>query len=154
MHSKTTEKCVQVDEKTAKALVKSEKLQKLKEMFEKQQVLIDQELTDPCNIWIVCQNSKMRNAEQEIISLADETKISSQTFIPMDRMKVRFLNEHCSPDIKMKERSLEKEGVVVTKHDSDSLLVTGTPTGRKEMILFLENQAGNIYLEVCTLIPQ
>ncbi|XP_028411310.1 uncharacterized protein LOC114533885 isoform X2 [Dendronephthya gigantea] len=145
VHLKTTEKCVKVDEETAKVLAKSGKLQELKnEKFEKQEVLIDQELNNPCNIWIVCENSKMTNAEQELTSLTDEKKISSQTFKPMDRMKVRFLDEHCLSEIKQEERSLEKEGVVVKKTDSDSLEVTGTPAGRKQMILFLEKQAGNI----------
>ena len=115
-------------------------------------MLIDQELTDPCKIWIVCENSQMTKAEQELTTLTDEKKISSQTFKPMDRMKVRFLKEHCFPEIKAKERSLEKEGVVVTKTDSDSLQVTGTPAGRKEMIIFLEKQAGNIDFKVCACI--
>ena len=153
VHSKTTEKCVRVDEETAKVLVRSEKLRKFKGgKFEKEHVLVDQVLTDPCDIWIVCENSKMRNVEQELTSLIDETKISSQTFKPVDRMKVRFLNEHCFPDIKMKEKSLAKEGVVVTKTDSESLDVTGTPAGRKEMIIFLEKLAGNIDFKVCTCI--
>ena len=153
VHLKTTEQCVKVDKETAKVLVKSEKLQKFqKEKFEKEQVLVDQELINPCNIWIVCENSKMGNVEQELTSLIDEKKILIQTFKPVDRMKVRFLKEHCYPDIKAKERSLEKEGVVVTKTGSDSLEVTGTPAGRKEMILFLEKLAGNIDFKVCTCI--
>ncbi|XP_028411312.1 uncharacterized protein LOC114533887 isoform X2 [Dendronephthya gigantea] len=148
VHLKATEKCVQVDEETAKVLAKSGKLHELKkEMFDKQWVLIDQELNNPCNIWIVCENSKMMNAEQEVTSVTDEKKISRETFKPMDRMKVRFLYEHCFPEIKQKERSLEKEGVVVTKTNSDSLEVTGTSAGRKEMILFLDILAGDVYFK-------
>ena len=118
-------------------------------MFDKEQVLIDQELTDNCNIWIVCEESKMTNAEQELTSLTDEKKITNSTFKPMDSLKVRFLKEHCWGKIKDKERSLKAEGVVVLQSYSDSLEVKGTKAGRLDMITYLDKLVGNIYCKVC-----
>jgi activator of 2-hydroxyglutaryl-CoA dehydratase len=153
VHAKTSEKRVRVDEETASFLEKSDKLQEFKmEQFDQHQVLIDPELVDPCNIWIVCEESKMNNAEQELTRLTDEMKIASCTFIPMDTMKVRFLKEHCWSRIKEKEKSCEAEGVAVLEIDSGSLEVKGTQAGRKEMITFLSDLAEQINCKV--RIPQ
>jgi activator of 2-hydroxyglutaryl-CoA dehydratase len=112
--------------------------------------LIDQELADPCNIWIVCEESKMKNGENELASLTDEKKITSCTFKPMDPIKDRFLKEHCWGRIKEKEnqKSCKAEGVAVLEIDSGSLEVKGTHAGRKEMIIFLQRLAGNVSFKV------
>jgi hypothetical protein len=149
--TKTSEKCIKVDEETASFLAKTNKLQEFKkEELEKNRVLIDQELADPCNIWIVCEESKIKNAENELASLTDEKKITSCTFKPMDPMKVRFLKEHCWDRIRGKEnqKSCKAEGVAVLEIDSCSLEVKGTQAGRKEMITFLETLAENVYFKV------
>jgi activator of 2-hydroxyglutaryl-CoA dehydratase len=149
VRAKTSEKLVRVDEETASLLAKSDKLQKFKkEQFEQHQVLIDSELMDPCNILIVCEESKMDNAEQELTRLTDEMKIASCTFIPMDSMKFRFLKEHCWSRIKEKEGSCKAEGVAVLQIDSGSLEVKGTQAGRKEMITFLSDLAEQIDCKV------
>ena len=121
-------------------------------MFDKDQVLIDQELTDNCKIWIVCEESKMTNAEQELTSLTDEKQITSSTFKPMDSIKIRFLKEHCWGKIKEKEKSFKAEGVVVLQSYSDSLEVKGTKKGRLDMITYLDKLAGNIYIKVCFVL--
>ena len=140
-----------MEKETACFLSKSENLQEFKnEQLEKHQVLIDQELTDPCNIWIVCEKSKMNNAEQELASLTDERTIGSSIFKPIDTMKVRFLSEHCWDKIKEKERSYKDEGVVVSKDDdANTLEVKGTKKGRSDMIIFLEGLATNVDCKVC-----
>ncbi|CAB3992453.1 poly [ADP-ribose] polymerase 14-like isoform X2 [Paramuricea clavata] len=145
VHAKTSEKLVKVDEETASFLAKSDKLQKFKkEKFEQHQVFIDQELKDPCNIWIVCKESMMKNAEQELTCLTDEMKIARCKFKPMNPMEIRFLKEHCLGKIKEKEKYCEAEGVAVLEIDSGSLEVKGTQAGRKEMITFLLYLAGQI----------
>ncbi|CAB4021318.1 poly [ADP-ribose] polymerase 14-like, partial [Paramuricea clavata] len=145
IHTKTSEKSIRVDEETACFLAKSNKLQEFKrEQFDQHLVLIDQELTDPCNIWIVCEKSKMDNAEQELANLTNEKKIGSSIFRPMDPMTVRFLRDHCWGKIKEKERSCKAEGITVLEIDSCSLEVKGTQAGRKDMIVFLEKLAGNV----------
>jgi hypothetical protein len=147
--AKASEKCKQVDEETASFLTKSDKLQGfMKEQFDKHQVLIDQKLTDPCNIWIVCEDSKMNNAEQELTSLTDQMKIASSKFKLTDPVKVRFLKEHCCDKIKEKEDSCRSEGVVVVDGGSNTLEVKGTQAGMKEMITFLEDLAGKVNSKV------
>jgi hypothetical protein len=149
VHTKTSQQRIRVDEETASFLVKSNKLQEFKkEQFNKHHVLIDPELVDPCNIWIVCEKSKMNNVEQELTRLINEKKITSSTFKPMDPMKVRLLKEHCWSRIKEKEKSCKAEGVTVLEIDSCSLEVKGTQAGRKEMITFLETLAENVYFKV------
>ena len=151
--AKTSEKCKTVDAETASFLTKSNKLQEVqKEQFDKHQVLIDHELTDPCNIWIVCEESKMKKAENELDSLTDEKKIVSGIFKPTDRMKVRFIKEHHYDKIKEKEKSWKDEGVAVLDVDSDSLEIKGTRAGRKEMINFLQKLADNVDFKVCVYI--
>jgi hypothetical protein len=68
----------------------------------------------------------------------------------MDPMKVRFLREHCWDRIRGKEnqKSCKAEGVAVLEIDSGSLEVKGTKAGRKEMIIFLEKLAANVYSKV------
>ena len=140
-----------MEKETASFLSKSEKLQEFKnEQLEKHHVLIDQELTDPCNIWIVCEKSKINNAEQELANLTDERTIRSSTFKPMDGMKIRFLKEHRWDKIKEKERSYKDEGVVVCKDAAaNSLEVKGTKKGRTDMIMFLERLASKVGCKVC-----
>ena len=148
--TKTSEKCVKIDEETAAFLSKSNKLKEFKkEQFDKHQVLIDQELTDPNNIWIVCEKSKIDNAEQELASLTDEKKIASCTFRPADSMKLRFLREHYWAKIKEKESNCKAEGVAVLDIDAESFEVKGTKTGRNDMISFLQGLAGNVDFKVC-----
>ncbi len=147
--SKTSEKSRKVDEETATFLAKSDKLQEFtKEQFDKNQVLINQELA---NLWIVCEESKMNNAEQELTDLTDEIKIESSTIRPTDAIKVRFLKEHCLDKIKEKEHSLKAEGVVVVS-DNETLDVKGTETGRKEMTTFLEKLAKDVISKVQTFV--
>ncbi len=142
MHTKTSEICITVDADTASFLAKANKLQEFKkDQFDNHQVLIDPEITNPCNIWIVCEKSKMSNAEKELTSLTDAKKIATSTFRPMDPMKVRFLKEHCWAKIKEKERSCRAERVVVVANCNNSLEVKGTQDGRKEIITFLQNLA-------------
>ena len=148
--SKTLEKFKKVDEETATFLAKSDKLQEFtKEQFDKNQVLINQKLT---NLWIVCEESKMNNAEQELTNLTDEIEIASSTFRPTDAIKVRFLKEHCLDKIKEKEHSLKAGGVVVVDSGNDSLDVKGTQTGRKEMTTFLEKLAKDIISKVLSFV--
>ncbi|CAB4043160.1 Hypothetical predicted protein, partial [Paramuricea clavata] len=142
VQTKTLEKCIKVDKETASLLKKSEKLQEFKRrQFEKNQVMIDPELAESCNIWIVCEKSKMDKAEEEVTSLADEKKIISRKFKFMDPMRVRFLKQHCWDKIKEKEHRCKAEGVVVVDsgYSDDSLVVKGTKAGRNEMISFLKN---------------
>jgi hypothetical protein len=147
--AKTSENSISVDEETASFLAKSDKLQEFKkEQFDKHQVLVDSELVDTCNIWIVCEKSKMNNAKQELTRLTDEMKIERCKFIPMDPMKIRFLKEHCWSRIKEKEGSYKAEGVAVLEIDSGSLEVKGTKAGRKEMLTFLSDLAGQIDYQV------
>ena len=148
--AKTSEKCKTVDEETASFLTKINKIQEFKkEQFDKHQVLIDRELTNPCNIWIICEKSKMNKAEHELTSVTDEKKIESCIFKRVDQMKIRFLKKHCWSKIKEKEKSCKAEGVAVLEIDSDSLEIKGTQAGRKEMIIFLQALAENIFVRVC-----
>ena len=110
--------------------------------------MIDPELTDPRNIWIVCEKAKIYNVEQALAKLIDENKIRSCTFGSMDPTKVRFLREHCWDRIKEKEKSCKAEGVVVLDIDANSLEVKGTKTGRNEMMCFLQEMAENFYFKV------
>ena len=150
---KTSEKFISLDEKTVMFLKESNKLQEFKkEQFDKHQVMIDPELTDLRNIWIVCEKSKIPNAEQELKSLTDEKKIDSCDFTSQEPMEFCFLMEHCWDDIKEKEKGCKAEGVIVfdmdTKHDS--LKVKGTKAGRNEMINFLKGLTKNIDSTVCS----
>ena len=148
--TKTSEKCITVHEETASFLSKSSKLQEFKkEQYEKHQVLIDLDLAEPCNIWIVCEKSKIDNAEHELESLTDEKRIECSKFTPMDQIKLRFLREQCWGKIKEKERSYKAEGVVVQDIDTNSFEIKGTKAGRTDMIMFLERQAGNVHFKVC-----
>jgi hypothetical protein len=149
IYTKTSEKCIRVDEETASFLAKSKKLQEFKkEIYDKHQVFIDPKVTDLCNIWIVCEKSKMDNAEKELTNLINEKKIGSRKFRPMDPMKVRFLRDHCWGEIKEKEKGCKAEGIAVQQIDSDSLEVKGSQAGRKDMIFFLEKLAGNVHFKV------
>ena len=114
--------------------------------------MIDLDLADPRNIWIVCENSKIYNGEQELTSLIDEKKIISCTFKPTDPMKLRFLREHCWGKIKEKEKSCKAEGVLVLDIDANSLEVKGTKAGRNEMRIFLEKLAGNVDFKVRKIV--
>ncbi|CAB4032730.1 poly [ADP-ribose] polymerase 14-like, partial [Paramuricea clavata] len=140
VHAKTSEKCIRVDEETASFLAKSNKLQEFKmEQFNKHQVLVDQELVDFCNIWIVCEKSKMNNVEQELKRLINEKKKIRSIFEQID--------PHCWGRIKEKGKSCKAEGVAALEIDSCSLEVKGTQAGRKEMITFLETLAENDYFK-------
>ena len=148
--TKTSQKCITVDEETATFLSKSNKLQKFKkEQFDKHQVLIDPELdVDPCNIWIVCEKSKISDTGRELTSLT----VGSSTFRPLDAMKVRFLKKYRWGVIKEKEKSYKAEGVTVSKDIYiNSFEVKGTLHGRVNMIMFLEELAGNVVFKVCRL---
>lgn len=147
--TKTSEKCVEVDEKTAKVLAKSEKLQEFKNEMCSKQVLID--LTDPCNIWMVCERFRISDVERELRSVTNEKRISREIFRLKDPMKVRFLREHCfETQIIKNEKRLEKEGVAVTKTGSNTIEVSGTPVGRKQMIELLNYLSGKIDFRVRT----
>ena len=111
--------------------------------------MIDPELAEPCNIWIVCEKSKIDKAEEELTSLADEKKIISKKFKFMDPMRVRFLQQHCWGKIKEKEHRCKAEGVVVVDSGNDSLEVKGTKAGREEMIGFLKELGRNVVFKVC-----
>ena len=145
--AKTSEKCKKVDEEKSSVLAKSDKLQEFKkEQFDKHQVLIDPELTDPSNIWIVCEESKMNNAEQDLTNFIDKMKIESYTFQPIDPMKVRFLKKHCWDIIK---NSCKAKGVIVAVDGEDSLIIKGIQlAGIETMKAFLENLAGNVNSKV------
>ena len=147
--SKTSQKCITVDEETATFLSKSNKLQKLKKkQFDKHHVLIDPELADLRNIWIVCEKYKINDAERELTSLT----IGSSTFRPLDAMKVRFLKKYRWGVIKKKEKSYKAEGVTVSKDiDVNSFEIKGTKDGRSNMIMFLEELARNVSFKVCRL---
>ena len=149
--TKTSEKCITVDEETAKFLTTSNKVQEFKkEQFDKHQVLINPELADPRNIWIVCETSKISNAEKDLRSLTDEKAIGTSTFKPMDAMKIRFLREHRWGMIKEKEKSYKAEGVTVSKNDDDHFFeIKGTKAGRANMIMYLEGLAGIVNFKVC-----
>ena len=147
--NQTSQKCITVDEETTTFLSKSNKLQEFKkEQFDKHQVLIDPELADTRNIWIVCEKSKIDNAEQELTSLTVENKISNSTFRAMDPTKVRFLKEHCWDMIKEKEKSCKAEGVLVLDIDANSLEVKGTKAGRNEIMNFLQELAKSVDFKV------
>ena len=114
--------------------------------------MIDPELADPRNIWIVCEKSKISNAEQELIGLTHEKMIGSSAFRPMDAMKGRFLREHRWGTIKEKEKSYKGEGVTVSKDDvAHSFEIKGTKAGRANMIMYLEGLAGNVNCKVSWL---
>lgn len=155
VNTKTSEKCIPVNEKTGSFLAKSDKLQKLqKEQFEKHQVLIYQEITEPRNIWIVSEESKINNAEQELIRLTDENNITSASFNHKDAIKFRFLCEHCWDTIKEKERRCEAEGVTVLDFDANLFTVEGTQVGRAHMIKFLQGLVEKVdfkvYIRFCS----
>lgn len=152
MYAKTSEKCKTIDKETANYLKNSGKLEELKkELFEKHQFFLDSEGTDPCNIWIVCDKSKMDNANKELTDFLDENTISSSTFKPTDPIKFRFLNEHCRKKVAKEERTdrCKVEGVSVNV-SAHSFEVKGTQKGRKDMICFLENLSGKVDCKVCT----
>ena len=100
-------------------------------------MLIDPELADPGNIWIVGEKSKIKNAEKELKRLINRNKILSSIFTSMDPMYHRFLREHCWDIIKEKEKSCNAEGVVVLDINANSLKVKGTKAGKNEMMVFL-----------------
>ena len=152
---KTSEKLISLDEETVMFLKESNKLQEFKkEQFDKHQVMIDPELTDLRNIWIVCEKSKIPNAEQELKSLTDEKKIDSRNFTTQEPMRFRFLIEHCWDDIKEKEKSCKAEGVMVFDTKHGSLEVKGTKAGRNEIINFLKRLVDNIGSKVCIAFVQ
>ena len=147
--TKTSQKCITVDEETATFLSKSNKLQGFKkEQFDKRQVLINPELPNPLNIWIVCEKPKIDHAEQELTSLTIGNKISSCTFRAVDPTKVRFLREHCWDKIKGKEKSCNAEGVVVLDIDAYALEIKGTNAGRNEMMNFLQELTKSVDFKV------
>ena len=147
---KTSEKFISLEEETVMFLKESNKLQEFKkEQFDKHQVMIEPELTDLRNIWIVCEKSKIHNAEKELRGLTDEKKIDSCDFTTQEPMEFRFLMEHCWDDIKEKEKSCKAEGVIVFDIKHDSLKVKGTKAGRDEMINFLKRLVNNIDSKVC-----
>ena len=140
-----------MNRETADFLAKSGKLQELqKEQFDKNQVFFTQELANPCNLYIVCEESKMNNAELELTYLTGDMKIKSSTFRPSDLMTSRFLKEHCWNKITEKEKSLKAEGVAVTCNHDNSLEVKGTRKGSEEMTTFLDNLAKNVNCKVQT----
>ena len=146
------EKCFKVDKETGRFLSTSTKLHQFKkEQFDKHQVFIEPELADPCSIWIVCEKSKMSNAEKQLKSLTDKNRITSCTFEPTDLMKVRFLREYCWGKIQKKETRFKIEGVVVLDINAGSFVVKGTEAGINDMVIFLNELAGNIVCKVCTL---
>lgn len=137
-----------IDKETASYLTNSGKLQELKkEQFEKYQVYLDPQGSDPCNVWIVCDKAKMDNAEKELTRFIEEKKIASSTFKPMDPMKFRFLNAYCRSKIKKEESRCKAEGVVV-QIATDSFEIKGTQQGRRIMTLFLKNLDGKVESKV------
>ena len=146
------EKCFKVDKETGRFLSTSTKLRQFKkEKFDKDQVYIEQELADPCSIWIVCEKSKMSNAEKQLKSLTDKNRITSRTFGLTDLMKLRFLREYCWGKIQEKETRFKVEGVVVLDINAGSFVVKGTEAGINDMVIFLNELAGNIVCKACTL---
>ena len=111
--------------------------------------MIYPDLAEPCNIWIVCEKSKIGKVEEELTSLADEKKIMSKKLKFMDPTRARFLKQHCWDKIKEKEHRCKAEGVVVVDSGSDSLEVKGTKAGREEMIIFLTKPGRNVDFKVC-----
>ena len=148
---KTSEKHIQVDEETASYLESLDKMQKFEEeQFDKHQVLVETEYNNPCNIWIVCERSKINNATQKLTSFIDENKIASSIFETMDPMKVRFLKDNCWELIKMKANAFRSEGVKVFDRASNWLEVIGTLAGRKELLFYLGKCAARVVDKVCT----
>ena len=151
VETKTKGKCFKVDKETERFLSTSTKLRQFKkEQFDKHQVYIEQELADRCSIWIVCEKSKMSNAEKQLKSLTDKNRITSYTFALTDLMKLRFLREYRWSKIQEKETRFKVEGVVVLDI-AGSFVVKGTEAGINEMMIFLNKLAGNIVCKVCTL---
>lgn len=149
VYEKISEKCIKVDDETVTFLLKSEKLQNFrKEQFEKHHVLIDFEIADPQNIWIVGEKSKVNNAEQELTTLINETKITTYEFSTIDQIKLHFLREHCWDKIKEKEKCFAKEGVIVREINDKLFEVKGTKAGRDDMEIFLAILASKIEYEV------
>ena len=109
--------------------------------------MIDSKFTDPRDIWIVCEKSKIDNAEQELTSLIDENKITSSKFNPIDPMKVCFLRQHYWEEIKEKEKRFMAEGVVVQEVNAD-LEIKGTKAGKYDMIIFLTILAAKVDCKV------
>ncbi|XP_046856440.1 uncharacterized protein LOC124449537 isoform X2 [Xenia sp. Carnegie-2017] len=144
--SKTSEKLVKIDEETGKFLAKSDHLLTFtKDQLNKNKVLICTELANPDNIWIICEESKMKDAEQDLRNLIAEKKIEDGVFKPVISAKVRFLQEHRWDKIMSKMQELKNEGVDVEKTaDENSLRVKGTPKGKKKMIEYLDKKAGGI----------
>ena len=153
--AETSEKCITVDKESATFLSQSSKLQEFKKkQFEKHHVLIHPELTDPRNIWIVCEKSKMYNAEQELANLIDKNKISSYT--------PGFPREHCWGKIWEKEKSDKPEDFVVWNIDTNSFERKGTKTRRKEMNIVPKELTGtgdfrvgrfSVFIQGCLICP-
>ena len=142
---------MQVDNETANFLAKSDKLEKFKkEQFDKNQALVTQALANPCNLYIVCEESKMNNAELDLRNLTDDMKIRKSSFRPSDLMTSRFLKEHCWNKITEKEKSLKAEGVAVICNHDNSFEVKGTRKGTEEMTTFLDNLAKKVNAKVQT----
>ena len=119
------------------------------EQLNKNKVLISTELANPDNIWIICEESKMKDAEQDLRKLIAENKIDNRVFKPEISAKVRFLQEHRWDKIMNKMQELKNEGVDVEKTaDANSLRVKGTPKGKKKMIEYLDKKAGGINSKV------
>ncbi|XP_046856560.1 uncharacterized protein LOC124449656 [Xenia sp. Carnegie-2017] len=143
---KTSEKLVKIDEETGKFLAESDHLSTfIKEQLNKNKVFICTELVNPDSIWIICEESKMNDAEQDLRNLIAGKKIGNVAFKPEISAKVRFLQEHCWDKIMNKKQKLKNEGVDVEKTaDAKSLRVKGTPKGKKKMIEFLDKKAERI----------
>ena len=151
--AKTSEKLKKVDVDTADFLAKSEKLKRFKkEQFDNNQVFVNQELANPRKIYIVCEESKMNNAEQDLKILTEEMKIRNRTYEPPDLMKLRFLKGHCWNRITEKEKSLKAEAVAVICYHDNSLQVKGTRKGREEMITFLDDLVKTVTSKVQTFL--
>ena len=135
--------------KTASYLTKSGKIQKFTdEQFDKHQVLVEPEPHNPCNIWIVCEKSKMDNAIKELTTLINENKIES-TICKVTPMKACFLKRYDSRIIKTMENDLNTQDVSVFECGNDSFEVTGTIVGRNEMLNYLKERAARIVYKVC-----
>ena len=148
--AKTSEKHIQVDEETASYLESLGKIRKFEEQqFDKHQILIETEHNNPCNIWIVCERSKINNATQELTSFIDKNKIASSIFETVDPMKVRFLKDHCRELIEMKANAFQSEVVTVFDQVSNWLEVIGTLADRKQMLFYLGKCAARVVDKVC-----
>ena len=137
-----------MDIKTASYLTKSGKIQKFTdEQFEKHQVLVEPEHNNHCNIWIVCEKSKMNNAIQELTTLINENKIESTTY-KVTPMNASFLKRYDWRIIKTMENYLDTQDVSVIECGNDSFEVTGTMVSRNEMLHYLEKRAARVVEKV------